>query len=62
MIPANVTLPLTVKTNLCANGETVELRLLLGDRAIGRPVYVNGRDTPLDDAFSRLLMACEAPV
>ncbi len=55
MIPANATLNLSVKTNLCANGETVEARLILGERQVGRSVYVNGTTASLDEALSRLL-------
>ena len=57
--PINTTLPLTVKTSLCANGETVEYSLHVGDprpgdKAIAR-MFVNSVDTSPEQAVRRLL-------
>lgn len=54
-LPVDVDLPLSVRTSACANGETVELRLMTGETQIGPSVFVNGRETSLIEAMRRLL-------
>jgi hypothetical protein len=55
MIAPGQELPLRVTTHACANGETVELRLMAGAHQIGPSRFVNGQHTDLNDAVPAML-------
>lgn len=40
------TFPLSLKVTRCANGETYEYRLMIGDEYVGQSVFLTGNPTP----------------